>query len=235
MSNDLHTLSGAYALDALSAEEAEEFARHLDQCPACRDEVRELRAAAARIAEIESVAPPAALKARVLAAADRTRQLPPRVTPIEVARRRRWLPRLGAAAAAVVLLVGAAVGICRITGHDEHPHPNVSVAQVFEAADAHTQTVSTRNGGRLRVATSADAGRMAIATKALPALKGKSYQAWTIRNGKATSAGVIDDLSVGAVMPMPAPGTRVAITIEPRGGSAHPTTKPIVAMDPSSI
>ena len=40
MTIDLHTLSGAYALDALSAEEAEEFSRHLAQCEACREEVR---------------------------------------------------------------------------------------------------------------------------------------------------------------------------------------------------
>ena len=41
MSTDLHTLSGAYALHALSSEEAEEFQKHLDACPACRQEVKE--------------------------------------------------------------------------------------------------------------------------------------------------------------------------------------------------
>ena len=39
MSSDLHTLSGAYALNALSAEEAEQFQRHLEACPACTQEV----------------------------------------------------------------------------------------------------------------------------------------------------------------------------------------------------
>ena len=33
MSTDLHTLSGAYALNALSAEEAEQFRQHLEACP----------------------------------------------------------------------------------------------------------------------------------------------------------------------------------------------------------
>ncbi|NUR09976.1 MAG: zf-HC2 domain-containing protein, partial [Nocardioidaceae bacterium] len=69
MTIDLHTLSGAYVLDALSAEEAEEFRLHLEGCAACRDEVRELRQAAAEMGASEALAPPAALRARVLAAA----------------------------------------------------------------------------------------------------------------------------------------------------------------------
>ncbi len=70
MSTDLHTLSGAYAVDALSDEEARRFDTHLEDCQACRDEVRELQEAAARMGASEAVAPPPALRARVLAAAD---------------------------------------------------------------------------------------------------------------------------------------------------------------------
>ena len=77
MSTDLHTLSGAYAVDALSPEEAEEFRKHLDGCPACREEVRELREAAARMGASEAVTPPAHLKANIMLAADRLPQLPP--------------------------------------------------------------------------------------------------------------------------------------------------------------
>jgi anti-sigma-K factor RskA len=77
MSTDVHTLSGAYALNALGPEEAAEFRRHLDGCQACREEVRELQSAVARIGAAEAVAPPAALKARILSAADRTHQEPP--------------------------------------------------------------------------------------------------------------------------------------------------------------
>ena len=80
MSTDLHTLSGAYAIDALSEEEARQFDRHLEECPSCREEVRELRAAAAKMGAAEALAPPPALKARVLAAAGQIAQLPPRVT-----------------------------------------------------------------------------------------------------------------------------------------------------------
>src|ERR671929_154341 len=52
---DVHTLSGAYALDALDPEEASEFRAHLEGCAACRQEVRELRDAAASMGAAAAV------------------------------------------------------------------------------------------------------------------------------------------------------------------------------------
>ena len=75
--DDLHVLTGSYALDAISDEEREEFERHLHHCPACDAEVRGLRETAARLAMARAVRPPARMERRVLAAAYRTRQLPP--------------------------------------------------------------------------------------------------------------------------------------------------------------
>jgi anti-sigma-K factor RskA len=235
MSSDLHTLSGAYALDALSPEERALFATHLQDCPACRQEVRELQEVAARIGATEPLAPPPALKTRVLAAADRQPQLPPKVTTLERPRRRPRTAWIAGAAAAAVLIVGGAVTAVRLQQPDQAPLASPSVVQVFTAPDAHTATVPTANGGRLRVATSAARGQMAISTKGLPTLSGHSYQLWTIQHGRATSAGVITDAGTGRVMPLPAAGTTVAITIEPPGGSQQPTHKPIVAMNPAAI
>lgn len=236
MSIDLHTLSGAYALDALSAEEATLFVRHLEQCQACRDEVRELREAAATMGAVSATEPPAELKSRVLAAASRQPQLPPKVTPIEHARSRRWIPRLAGAAAAVILAVtGTVVAVNQLREPNEPTVAGGSVEQVFKAPDAHTVTVRTANGGRLRVATSAEFGQMALATKGLPELKGRSYQMWAIRNERPTSVGVIENLQAGKVMPMPTAGTTVAITIEPAGGSERPTGRPIISMDPEEV
>jgi anti-sigma-K factor RskA len=238
MTIDLHTLSGAYAIDALSAEEAEEFRSHLQQCPACRDEVRELQEAAARMGASEALVAPPSLKARVLAAADQAPQLPPKVAPsVGRDRPRRLLPRLLVAAAAVVLVVGGAIGIAN-RGDDDSRPPAVAAAvrQVFDAADAHTAEVRTANGGRVAVATSQDLGRMAVETEALPEPgRQKVYQLWTIHNGTPTSAGLVDDLAAGEAMAIPAAGTTVAITIEPAGGSDLPTTEPIVEMDPQQV
>lgn len=244
MSVDLHTLAGAYALDALSREEAAEFATHLEQCPSCREEVREMQEVAARMGAVEATRPPSALKARVLAAADQQPQLPPKVTPIEKARSRRWQPRLVAAAAAVVIAAtGGAVAVKELTGSEtptatspsERPVAADSVVEVFRAPDAHTATVRTSNGGQLRVAMSAEFGQMAVSTRGLPKLKGRTYQMWALRNDRATSVGVVNDVSVGKVMPIPAAGTTVAITVEPAGGSKQPTRQPIVTVDPETV
>jgi anti-sigma-K factor RskA len=238
MSVDLHTLAGAYALDALSQEEAAEFATHLEQCPSCREEVREMQDVAAQMGAVEATPPPSALKARILAAADQQPQLPPKVTPIERARSHGWRPRLAAAAAAVVILAGGgAVAVNELNGADSPSSRPVadSVAAVFKAPDAHTATVRTANGGQLKVATSAEFGQMAVATRGLPSLRGKTYQMWALRNNRATSVGVIDDVKVGKVMPIPAAGTTVAITVEPAGGSKRPTRPPIVTMDPEAV
>jgi anti-sigma-K factor RskA len=74
---DLHVLTGSYALDALTNSEREDFERHLHHCPSCEAEVRGLRETAARLAVAKSSRPPARMESAVLAATYRTRQLPP--------------------------------------------------------------------------------------------------------------------------------------------------------------
>ena len=237
MTTDLHTLSGAYAVDALSAEEAAEFSRHLEECPACRDEVRELQEAASRMGASEALVAPAALRARVLAAADRQSQLPPVVTPLEQARsRRRVRVALGAVAAAAVLAVGTVIGV-GLQGDDAPPNIEAgSVAQVFDAADAQTTAVRTADGKMLRVALSRDSGQMAIATSTLRKLTAEQvYQLWAVHNGKATSVGLVKDQTAGQVVAIPAEGSTVAITVEPSGGSRRPTGKKVAEVDPAVV
>jgi anti-sigma-K factor RskA len=79
MSAELHALAGAYAVDALPADERAAFEEHLATCEACRTEVAELSATAARLGEAAAETPPAGLKERVLAEVDRVRPLPPQV------------------------------------------------------------------------------------------------------------------------------------------------------------
>lgn len=235
MSIDLHTLSGVYVIDALSPEEAAEFEKHLEQCPACRDEVRELREAAARLGASEAVTPSAHLKARVMAAADKTPQLPPKVRTVGSARRHRWTPRLLSVAAAVVLIVAAGFTFNQIQQHDDQSVMADSVSQVFKATDAHTTAVNTKNG-KVVVATSKRLNEMAVDTAGLKKLgAAQVYQLWQIKGGTMTSAGLLKDVATGKSMQMPGVGTKVAITVEPAGGSAQPTTMPFVQVDPRTI
>ncbi|CAN5569219.1 anti-sigma factor [soil metagenome] len=234
MSTDLHTLSGAYAVDALSADEARLFDTHLEGCQACRDEVRELQDAAARMGASESVAPPPDLRARILAAADREAQLPPTVTSISAAPSRRWTSQLVAAAAAVVLVLTGGFVALQSQGDDSNVVA-ATVSQVFKASDARTQSVPTDHG-TLTIAASPSMGRLAVETAGLQKLTGKRvYQLWAVHSGTMTSVGVIDDLTAGKAMAIPADGTTVALTVEPAGGSEQPTTAPFVNVDPKSV
>lgn len=235
---DVHTLSGAYALDALASDEAAEFRQHLDLCSSCRDEVRELRDAAARMGAIEHMQPPAELRARVLAAADRTPQVPPVVVALHGGARqggrRRW-DRLALVAAGVLLVGGGAVGLGQVLGDAEDPQLTAA-EQVFEAEDAQEVDVSTVNGGELLVAVSPGRGEMAVDTSQLPRLQGdRVYQLWSVQGDAVASVGVIESPGEGAAMPMPEEGVLIALTIEPAGGSEQPTNKPIAQVDPRQV
>ncbi|MEV0202373.1 zf-HC2 domain-containing protein, partial [Nonomuraea sp. NPDC050691] len=59
MTDELHALSGAYAVHALPEGEVVLFERHLAGCAACAAEVRRLRETAARLALPLAEPPPA--------------------------------------------------------------------------------------------------------------------------------------------------------------------------------
>ena len=242
MTSDIHSLSGAYAIDALSDEEAAEFREHLAGCAVCREEVAGLRAAAARMGASREVPPSPELRERVLAAARRTPQEPPRptvaATPAEPARRRPWVPRVLVAAAAAVLVAAIGVGV-GVLGSDDAPDGPATLAtgvtQVFEAPDRRIAEVETDHG-TVRVAASPGRNEMAVDARELESPgEGRVYQLWSVADDGAVSVGLLDDDTVGASMPMPSPGTQVAITVEPAGGSPEPTGEPVVQVDPASL
>lgn len=73
-SPEMHTLAGAFAVNALSEHERARFQRHIEECESCAQEVRELRATAARLgAAVAEEQTSSQLKARVLAEVRATR------------------------------------------------------------------------------------------------------------------------------------------------------------------
>ena len=66
MTESIHLLTGAYAVDALDPDERAEFEGHLDGCADCRDELTGLIETAARLGSAAAITPPASLKAAVL-------------------------------------------------------------------------------------------------------------------------------------------------------------------------
>jgi anti-sigma-K factor RskA len=260
MSPDLHHLSGAYAVDALDESERAAFEQHLTVCADCRAEVAELSATAHRLSSLSEATPPPALRASVLQGIGRVRPMPPpseptepvaptepseAVGPIEpvdpvtsagggsggrvvpfVRRTSTWL---AAAAAAVAIAVG---GIIWSPWSDQPASP---YDQVVAAADATTVT-SVKGDTTAKVVFSRQLGRSAISVTGLPSLPDdQTYQLWYAdADEEMHPAGVFDTDAAGrasAVLDGDAnAAVAVGVTVEPAGGSARPTTEPIMVM-----
>ncbi len=78
---DLHTLAGPFAMDAITAEERVRFVAHLQDCAQCRDDVREMREATARLGIAEAVRPRPELREQTIKAAFQLSQLAPVTAP----------------------------------------------------------------------------------------------------------------------------------------------------------
>jgi len=240
--HDLHGLSGAYALDALTGLELDQFEHHLHRCPPCENEVRGFRETATRLALAVAASPPAGLRERVLTAASVTRQLPPEVSQAPPARLRRarspWLPRLAAAVTAAAVAAAVALGVIQSsTQHqlDRAQAENRSVAAVLAAPDARLAVHRTTAGGVATVVASQSRHALIISTAGLPALSGgKVYELWFLSGQTARRAGLLPAPAAGRTAPLLASGLAagdaVALTVEPAGGTSHPTTKPIVVV-----
>jgi len=84
MSNDdIHGLSGAYAVDAVDDVERARFEAHMVSCAQCQSEVAGLRAAAGELSLVTAAAPSPSLRASVLRDISSVRPLPPEVTTEE--------------------------------------------------------------------------------------------------------------------------------------------------------
>ena len=242
MTDDIHKLSGAYATDALDDLERARFETHLASCEDCRAEVAELREAAARLADTTVTPAPASLRESVLAGISQVRPLPPEVIthlPMDaepddraVARGRRWLPFLVAAAVAVLLGVGALV-TQPWAGDDES---RLSAAeQVLQADDAEQVVVDLGEAGRATVVRSRSHDRAVIVTEDMvPAPAGKVYELWfQTPEDDMVPAGLMPPAeNQTMVLEGPAADAKaVGITIEPEGGSAEPSGTPIALFD----
>ncbi|MFB4308839.1 anti-sigma factor domain-containing protein [Actinomadura sp. GTD37] len=242
MTDDLHALTGAYALDAIDdAAERRRFETHLAGCETCATELREFRATAARLGMAVAEPPPPRLRARVLADIGNVRQLPPespRRAAVRPLRPRRWRRAAAAGlAAAACLVTAASVGVA------VHERQRVErseaayrdVASVLSAPDARSAAGRAAGGGTVTIVASASRGRVVVASSGLrPLPASKAYQLWLIDAGGARSAGLLpDDRSGPVVAGRWRPSDKVGVTVEPAGGSARPTTAPLVLLSPA--
>ena len=241
--HDLHSLAGPYALDALEAgSERDRFTRHLSRCQSCAAEVKGFREVATAMAFAAAAEAPAELRGRVLAATARTRQLPPEVRTHARPRRSRtqvpWVPWLSGVVATASIVVAVLFGFAQAHTRDELNQvkaENQAISLLLSAPEAKLLTHTVTNGGVATVVLAADRHELAVVTTGLPALPaGKVYQLWLIGKPKIVSAGLLPAAKNGQTPAVLATGVvkgdTLGLTVEPAGGSAQPTTTPILAL-----
>jgi anti-sigma-K factor RskA len=238
---EIHTLAGAYALDALTEIERAAFARHVAECSSCAIEVAELNETASRLSAPLWETPPARLRESVLAEVGRTHQaLPGRVerAPADgvVRRWRRWT---AAAVAAGVVAIGGVATVWTVeqTRIDDLRQQAASgqadqnrLNAILAVGDARIRTSSVGPAGRMTVVVSPSLGDGVVLMSNLPPLPaGRTYQAWLIAGREATSVGVMPEgaQSGSATLAQIGSADTVGVTVEPAGGSKRPTSDPI--------
>ena len=231
---DLHTLTGAYALDALEGRELTRFNRHLSRCQSCASEVRGFREVATAMAFAATTEPPPELRGQVMAAVARTRQLPPEVRTHARPRRTRGaalIPWLSGAVATAGIVIAVLFGFANAHTQDElkaarAQNQALAAAQArveaeLSQARAHDQALAkilgaphvtllsqaTAKGGVAVVVLDAAKRQLVVATSGLPALPpGKVYQLWLIGPVKIVSAGLLPEAQGGVTPPVVATG-----------------------------
>lgn len=228
--NDLHALTGAYVLDALTDLERAAFERHLEDCADCRAEVASLSAAAVGLSELSAALPPPALREQVLAGTRIIRPLPPR-THSDHRRPRRW-PRLVAAAAAVI---GLGAGVSTVWHPWKPEVTQMSLAdRVRQAPDAQRWTQRLPDGARATVIRSVSVGAAVWESDGLAAAPaGRVYQLWLQAPDESLQPAGLMSSGDGAVVLRGDAVTAIGagLTVEPSGGSPAPTTTPIAFID----
>lgn len=244
MTTDIHTLVGAYVLDAVDDIERAAFDRHLRECDSCREEVDELGETAARLADGAWSVPPPRLRDNVLAEIANVRQIAPHspAGPVEMkprTRSTRWM-RLTAVAAAVVAAVGTGTAVYTVQDHRVDRERTAAAAArageariraILASPDLVVKEGQLIGGGRVTVASSKlhDAGVIVLAANSA-ASRGRVYQLWTIRSGTAVPEGsmTVGQTAVVQIVDGLPEAAAVGVTAEPAPGATKPT-EPLLA------
>ncbi|MGW3207181.1 anti-sigma factor [Streptomyces sp. NPDC001135] len=259
---DLHSLAAPYALDALEAGERRRFAKHLHSCDRCAAEVRDLAEDAVRLAWSTAAPAPAGLRERVLAAVrttpqeqapvpapgrERTTQLPPHVWGTQPPPGRTRTPRarplfvpLATATAAAALVVASlfAVQAHRSQGRlDAERARGREIAHVLAAPDVRTTTSKDAQGRGIGVIASASEREAVVTLSGYGAPPGgRVHQLWLVRPGAGPrSLGLFAGGTPLVAKGLDTASTSLAVTVEPDGGSAQPTSQPLVQLTLKSV
>jgi len=217
--DDIHGLSGAYAVDAVDDVERAQFEAHMAECSECREEVASLRSAAAELSAVTLTTAPASLRVAVLRDISSVRPLPPLVTPEEAhpftpeeahpsepvegsvssepssldsrraARARRTPVRQWLVGVAAAALVATGGVVWNPWSSETNTVQQTAMQQVLQAKDA--QRFERKVGAATAtVVRSPSLSKAVIVTANMPdAPAGKVYELWLQRGERMVKAG----------------------------------------------
>ncbi|ANP54139.1 anti-sigma-K factor RskA [Streptomyces griseochromogenes] len=257
---DPHSLAAPYALDALDPGERRRFEKHLNGCDRCAAEVRALSEDAVRLAWSTAAPAPAAMRDRVLAAVrttpqeqapatarERAPQLPPHVWGTQPPPSRTRTPRtrplfvpFATATAAAALVVASLFAVQANHTRDQldaERSQTREIAHVLAAPDARAAGSEDARGRGIGVIASVSEGRAVVTLSGYGTPSGgRVHQLWAMRpHAQPRSLGLFEGDTPLVAKGLDKSSASLAVTVEPNGGSAQPTSQPLVQLTLKSV
>jgi anti-sigma-K factor RskA len=222
--------AAAYVLLALEPDEVDRYGAHLSECAQCRADVANLQTVADSLpTSAPRLRASAELRERVMASVRREAELlraagpaADRPEPRRVRRRLRAPQLLGATVAAGL---GVAIGLAVFGSGTTHPVTRITSAQLA-AGPAGASAVLRQTGAH---------AELVVHGMNQPP-RGKIYEVWLAReSGAPTPTNALFGVTSAGGASVNIPGDlasvrRVMVTAEPLGGSAQPTSSPVVVV-----
>ena len=233
--DELESLLGAYALDAVEDHERSELEEYLSVNPRARAEVDAHREVATFLA-FSGAAAPEGLWDRISSAMDEPAPEPgPELAKILPIRRSRW-PVAAIAGAAVGVAAALAAALIAVAVREPGPSraEGDPMVQVFDRAmadpDARRVVLTSSDGGQRAVAAVEPDGVGVISLRELPDVgPDRTYQLWGVVDDRVISLGVLGHRP--GVQPFTVDGgvTALVVTDEVAGGVAVSEQPPLLS------
>jgi anti-sigma-K factor RskA len=152
--------------------------------------------------------------------------------------RRARMPRVAVALAAAFMIASGVLGLAARTAARELEQNQLrghAIAAIMTAHDATILTAQLSGGGTATVVMSPRERALVLAVAGLRALPAsRCYEVWLMGPRGDTPAGMLPSPRQGMAGPVTAsglnPGDRLGLTVEPAGGSLHPTSAMIFVL-----
>lgn len=221
--NDVEESLGAYALDAVDADERAEIERYLEFNPRARDEVRQHQEVATMLA-FSGTAAPADLWDRIAGQLDERAPSPgPELAKVlPMTSRRRWSTRIAPLAAAAAVAAAVTLGVVSLTNRSSDGSAiELAAADARDDRDSTVVTLTAGDGAVGGEVVVDSDGHGYLLGMALPEVgSDRTYQLWGVVNDEVISLGIFGNHPETEPFTVEGDLTKLVLTVEERGGVA---------------